>query len=316
MLIRAVTKNDCKAWLALAHEADEIVGKMIEDTATFYEGFDEYMESKIKQNEAFIAEDRISKHCLGIVSFSQKNNRITYLQVAKTSDYQKISEKLMEAALNQLDKTKEISVNVIKSDAEPINQERKLYKRLGFIEDDKAIFEAGVPACSMKRPPSKIKKGYSFHHDYPGYMEWMDESKCPFCNNEPVLADHILIKELDNSFLYASMKAQGLLWGKCVVLSKKHYIELDEIPPQDLTAFMAEVQKITRSLKEVSGAVKINLELHGNTVPHLHIHLFPRYLDDLFAGKAIDFTKTEPSPYESEAEFDFFIEQMRLRLSQ
>ena len=158
MLIRSVTKNDCKAWLALAHESDEIVGNVIPDIATFYEGFDEYMDAKIRQNEAFIAEDRMSKRCLGIVGFSQKNNRITYLQVAKTSDFQKIGPKLMEAALKQLDKNKEISVTVIKSDAEPIKKERKLYKRLGFIEDDKAIVEAGISAYLMKRPPSKIKR--------------------------------------------------------------------------------------------------------------------------------------------------------------
>lgn len=315
MLIRAVTKNDIQTWLALAHESDEIVDKLIPDIAIFYEGFDDYMTAKIRQNEAFMAEDRMLKHCLGIVGFSQKNNRITFLQVAKDSDFKKIGSKLIEIALNQLDKTKEISVNVLKSDAEPIKQEHKLYISLGFIEYDNTIFEAGVPACLMKRPPTAIKKGYSFHHDYPGYIEWMDKQKCPFCNNEPVWSDHVLIKELEHSSVHASIKAQGLLWGKCVVLSKKHFIELDELPPQDLMAFMTEVQKAVKALKEVSGAVNINLEIHGNTIPHLHIHLFPRYLDDAYAGKAIDYSKTEPSPYESKAEFDYFVEQMRLKLS-
>jgi len=315
MLIRAVKTGDIPAWLALAHESDEIISELIPDIATFYEGFDDYMDTKIRQNEAFAAEDRISKSCLGIVGFSQKNNRITYFQVAKNNDFQKTGAKLMEVALNQLDNTREISASVIKSDAEPIKQERKLYKSLGFIEDDKTIFEAGVPACLMKRPPTAIKKGYSFHHDYPGYMEWMDEQKCPFCNNEPVWRDQVLIKELEHLSVFASIKAQGLLWGKCVVLSKKHYLELDELPPQDLLGFMTDVQKVAKALKEVSGAVKINLELHGNTIPHLHIHLLPRYLDDLYAGKAIDYTKTEPSPYENKAEFDYFIEQMRTKLS-
>jgi len=158
MLIRAVTTKDRQAWIALAHEADEIIGKMIPDIATFYEGFDDYMDAKIKQNEAFLAEDRMSKRCLGIVGFSQKNNRITFLQTAKNSNFQKIGARLMEVALNQLDKTREISVNVIKSDAEPIKQERKLYRSLGFIEDDKTIFEAGVPACLMKRPATAVKR--------------------------------------------------------------------------------------------------------------------------------------------------------------
>jgi predicted GNAT family N-acyltransferase len=155
MLIRAVTKDDIPAWLALSHESDEIIEKMIPDVAAFYEGFDEYMDVKIKQNEAFLAEDRASKRCLGIIGFSQKNNRISYIGVAKNSDFQKIGGKLMEVALNQLDNNKEITVNVIKSDAEPIKQERQLYESLGFKQDNDTIFESGVPACLMKRPAMK-----------------------------------------------------------------------------------------------------------------------------------------------------------------
>ena len=158
MLIRSVTKNDRQTWLALAHESDEIVSRLIPDIATFYNGFDDYMRAKIRLHEALMAEDRITKRCLGIVAFSQKNNRITYLQVAKNSNFRKIGAKLMEVALNQFDSSKEISVNVLKSDAESIKQERNLYESLGFTEYDNTIFEAGVPACRMIRPAVAISK--------------------------------------------------------------------------------------------------------------------------------------------------------------
>jgi ribosomal protein S18 acetylase RimI-like enzyme len=158
MLIRAVTMDDRQTWLALTHESDEIIEKQIPDIATFYEGFDDYMRAKIGQNESLMAEERMPKRCLGIVAFSKKNNRITYLGISENSDFQKIGQKLMEAALNQLDNSREISVNVLKSDAEPIKQERLLYESLGFIEYDNTIFEAGVPARLMKRPPTAIKK--------------------------------------------------------------------------------------------------------------------------------------------------------------
>ena len=35
-------------------------------------------------------------------------------------------------------------------------------------------------------------------------------------------------------------------------------------------------------------AVKLNHEIHGNTVPHLHVHIFPRYVGDAFEGRPID----------------------------
>jgi len=38
---------------------------------------------------------------------------------------------------------------------------------------------------------------------------------------------------------------------------------------------MKDVQTSARALKHVTRAVKINYEIHGNTVPHLHMHLFP-----------------------------------------
>lgn len=43
--------------------------------------------------------------------------------------------------------------------------------------------------------------------------------------------------------------------------------------------------------REVDGALgpdKLNYEIHGNTIPHLHLHLFPRRLGDRFEGVPIN----------------------------
>jgi len=309
--------DDWQTWLELAHESDELIGKLIPDISTFYDGFDDYMKAKIRQNEAFMAVDRLSGRCLGIVAFSKSHNRITFLGVSKNNDFHIIGSKLLEVALNQLNNTKEISVTVLKSDFEPITKERTLYERFSFTEYDNTILEAGVPACLMKRPPVAVKRSGSFHHNYSSYIDWQSEQKCPVCcNEEPGPPDSVAIIELEHSWVEASMlAAQGCLWGKCAVICRKHFVELHEMPSQDLLGFITDVQKAAKALKEVSGAVKINFELHGNTVPHLHIHLFPRYLDDLFPGQAIDYTKITPVPYENKAEYDYFIEQMRRKLS-
>ena len=34
--------------------------------------------------------------------------------------------------------------------------------------------------------------------------------------------------------------------------------------------------------------VKMNYEIHGNTIPHLHVHLFPRFRGDPHEGGPID----------------------------
>ncbi|HLB27830.1 MAG TPA: GNAT family N-acetyltransferase [Dehalococcoidales bacterium] len=152
MLLRAVTLGDTQAWLDLSHEWDDIVAQLIQDTSVFYEGFDDYMSAKIKQNEAFIAVDRPSGCCLGIVAFSKKNNRISYLGVAKKADFQLVGSKLIEIALNQLDARRETTTTVLKSDLAPVRLERGLYESYGFTECD-TVLEAGIPACLMKKSP-------------------------------------------------------------------------------------------------------------------------------------------------------------------
>ncbi len=51
---------------------------------------------------------------------------------------------------------------------------------------------------------------------------------------------------------------------------------------------------------------------HGNTLPHLHLHLYPRYRDDPFPGQPIDYTE-KIYQYE-ENEFKKFVSEMRNEL--
>jgi diadenosine tetraphosphate (Ap4A) HIT family hydrolase len=39
--------------------------------------------------------------------------------------------------------------------------------------------------------------------------------------------------------------------------------------------------------------VKVNYEIHGNTVPHLHAHVYARFRGDRFIGGPID-NRLEP----------------------
>ncbi|MEE8414009.1 MAG: GNAT family N-acetyltransferase [Dehalococcoidales bacterium] len=130
------------------------MGGLISDISIFYEGFNDYMTAKITQDEAFMAQDRMSGHCLGIVAFSKRNNRVSYFGVSNNTDFELVGLKLLEVALNHLDATREVSANVLKSDLASVKQERNIYKRYGFIERDNNVMEAGVPACLMTKPPT------------------------------------------------------------------------------------------------------------------------------------------------------------------
>ena len=83
-----------------------------------------------------------------------------------------------------------------------------------------------------------------------------------------------------------------------------------------MVGFMSEVQLVGKALHKVTGAVKINYEIHSNSAQHIHCHLFLRYLDDDFPSAPIDYRVCEPSPYESKEAFLWFLEKMRGELCQ
>lgn len=154
--IRALTMGDLQTWLNFAHDiSDKIVEKLVPDISIFFEGFDTYMEIKIKQNEAYMAVDEFSERCMGVIAFSKKHNRITFFGVSELSDFEVLGSKLIELALEQLDCSRDITANVLKGDFEQLFKEKKLYEKYRFIEYDSTIFEAGVPAYIMKRSPHK-----------------------------------------------------------------------------------------------------------------------------------------------------------------
>ncbi len=108
--------------------------------------------------------------------------------------------------------------------------------------------------------------------------EWerlRNAASCPVCLRG---GSTDAIAELETSFLIAS--ENGPMKGYCFLLYKRHVIELYELPAVEATAFMRDVQRAAKAVHEITHAVKLNYEIHGNTIPHLHLQLFPRYSGD------------------------------------
>jgi diadenosine tetraphosphate (Ap4A) HIT family hydrolase len=76
--------------------------------------------------------------------------------------------------------------------------------------------------------------------------------------------------------------------GYLCLVSKIHAVELHDLSVTSAAAFMRDAQLVSKVLSTVSGAVKLNYEIHGNSLPHLHMHFFPRYRDDQFQGQPIN----------------------------
>ena len=111
----------------------------------------------------------------------------------------------------------------------------------------------------------------------------MRDDNCIFCK--------IANGEIPSRTLYEDEKFRVIMdlgpatKGHSLILPKDHYANLYEIP-EDLAADAAKLaKKLAIRMTEKLGAdgfniVQNNNEAAGQTVPHYHVHLIPRYQND------------------------------------
>jgi diadenosine tetraphosphate (Ap4A) HIT family hydrolase len=68
--------------------------------------------------------------------------------------------------------------------------------------------------------------------------------------------------------------------GYCVLVAGRHAEELTDLPADERRAYFDEMCLLAQAIQACCRPHKLNYELLGNRVRHLHWHLFPRYLDD------------------------------------
>ena len=101
---------------------------------------------------------------------------------------------------------------------------------------------------------------------------------CPICSRREPLD---LVAKLEACWV--TMQEAAPVPGYVCLVSESHAVELHDLPEEGAAAFMRAARRVSRALAAATGAVKLNYEIHGNSLPHLHMHLFPRYRGDQFA---------------------------------
>jgi diadenosine tetraphosphate (Ap4A) HIT family hydrolase len=106
---------------------------------------------------------------------------------------------------------------------------------------------------------------------------------CPICRRREPLD---VAAKLEASWV--TMGEAAPVRGYVCLVSQIHAVDLHDLPEAAACAFMRDARKVSMTLASVTGAVKMNYEIHGNTIPHLHMHFFPRYRGDQFEGQPIN----------------------------
>jgi diadenosine tetraphosphate (Ap4A) HIT family hydrolase len=92
----------------------------------------------------------------------------------------------------------------------------------------------------------------------------------------------------ESAYCWVTAPEAAPLPGYVCVVSKTHVTEPFDLPPDQQAAFWLDVCRTARAVRDTVAAQKINYEIHGNTIAHLHLHVLPRYTDDPFVGGPID----------------------------
>jgi diadenosine tetraphosphate (Ap4A) HIT family hydrolase len=120
---------------------------------------------------------------------------------------------------------------------------------------------------------------------------------CPICA-QPEPLD--VVAKLEVSWV--TMQEAAPVPGYVCLVSQAHAVELHDLSAATAAAFMRDAQRVSKALAAATGAVKLNYEIHGNSIPHLHLHFFPRYRGDQFEGQPID-PKAAAQPVYAPGEF-------------
>lgn len=110
---------------------------------------------------------------------------------------------------------------------------------------------------------------------------------CPMCTEGRPDESHgnarIFAGRLSDAYLVRGDIGQP---GYTIVIWRGgHIADLTELADADATTYLREVLKVARAIETHYRPAKLNFEILGNTVPHLHTHVVPRYVTDDSPGE-------------------------------
>lgn len=116
----------------------------------------------------------------------------------------------------------------------------------------------------------------------------MDEN-CIFCKIVNGIIPSFKIYE-DKDYI-AFLDIMPATKGHSLVIPKKHYLDFLNIPPKELTSLVLLTQRIANGVVKAVDANGYKIEMFngvssGQTIPHAHFHIIPRYIDDKIEFKA------------------------------
>jgi|YelNatPaOPRAMG01_1025707.scaffolds.fasta_scaffold06186_3 diadenosine tetraphosphate (Ap4A) HIT family hydrolase len=105
-------------------------------------------------------------------------------------------------------------------------------------------------------------------------------TNCPMCSNK--FPKNLLLSLPSGRTLLLD---DGDFKGYLILEYRRHVTEITDLSAQERAQLAEDVNTCASVLQSVLHPDKINYVILGNEVPHLHVHVIPRYFDDGWWGK-------------------------------
>ena len=125
---------------------------------------------------------------------------------------------------------------------------------------------------------------------------------CVMCDKYGTGGGDLHIADLESSRVF--LHEDQFFPGYVLLVLRRHATELYELSAAERRTLIEEVSRVAEALSRVFRPVKMNYELLGNQVPHVHWHLVPRLATDPEPHAPIWRVEHAPAPLGSAAARD------------
>ncbi|AFV22293.1 histidine triad (HIT) protein [Methanolobus psychrophilus R15] len=92
-------------------------------------------------------------------------------------------------------------------------------------------------------------------------------------------------KIYEDDLVYAFLDIYPTSEGHTIVLPKKHFQQFTQMSEEDASSLFASVNKIAKAVEKALDVPGSNIglnngEVAGQSVPHVHVHIIPRRVND------------------------------------
>ena len=135
------------------------------------------------------------------------------------------------------------------------------------------------------------------------WSERMAGQGCPMCASLGRGDSEHAVAVAELQYTEVGLQRRSRLPGYCVVVWRHgHVAEPTDLEPAASAGYWHDVMEVGRAIRANLNPIKLNFLTLGNSVPHLHTHVVPRYRDDPAPGGPIPWEAMfSPEPTDPEA---------------